>query len=243
VGGSGPVTVNLNFSVNPGTGYRLELQAGSTPCYYNSFGAAYPYVVAGSPVTITGFVNPGYSTGNFYYFFYNWVVTEGCKSNRVPVSGVVLPLPPVPTISPLWNTLTSSAPSGNQWYLNGSILPGATGQVHVATQAGTYTVVVTDANGCSATSLPTFTTSIQEMLQSSGFVLYPNPVEDMFAVELKETVRKEGWIRVYDVAGKLVMSQTFTGNKTEILFNKEVGTYYVEVFADDKLYRTRFLKQ
>ncbi len=50
--------------------------------------------------------------------------------------------------------LTSSATTGNQWYLNGNIISGATNQTYTTTQPGSYTVVVTD-NGCtSATSAP-----------------------------------------------------------------------------------------
>lgn len=37
--------------------------------------------------------------------------------------------------------LTSSAPTGNQWLLNGSLLPGATTQTYLAKQAGVYQLV------------------------------------------------------------------------------------------------------
>ncbi|MET0394031.1 MAG: MBG domain-containing protein, partial [Chitinophagaceae bacterium] len=43
-------------------------------------------------------------------------------------------------------TLTSSSATGNQWYLDGSPVAGATDQTYGATIAGNYTVIVTD--GC-----------------------------------------------------------------------------------------------
>ncbi|MGB3949278.1 MAG: T9SS type A sorting domain-containing protein [Bacteroidia bacterium] len=59
-----------------------------------------------------------------------------------------------PTITQNGLVLTSSATSGNQWYLNGSIITGATSQNYTITQNGTYTVVVSN-NGCtSPTSSP-----------------------------------------------------------------------------------------
>jgi len=44
-------------------------------------------------------------------------------------------------------TLNSSAASGNQWYLNGAAIAGATGTSQSATASGSYTVTTT-ANGC-----------------------------------------------------------------------------------------------
>ncbi len=66
---------------------------------------------------------------------------------------VVTATPAVATISAAGAVLTSSATSGNQWYLNGVIIGGATAQTYTATQAGSYTVMVT-SGACSSTSLP-----------------------------------------------------------------------------------------
>src|SRR5205807_9470953 len=45
--------------------------------------------------------------------------------------------------------LTSSSASGNQWFLNGNPIGGASGTTYSATASGNYTVVVTN-NGCSS---------------------------------------------------------------------------------------------
>src|SRR5205085_2875556 len=52
---------------------------------------------------------------------------------------------------------TSSSASGNQWYLNGNPIGGATNQTYVATAQGSYTVTAT-ANGC--TSVPSAPTTV-----------------------------------------------------------------------------------
>jgi len=48
--------------------------------------------------------------------------------------------------------LTSSSPTGNQWYANGGLVPDSTGQTFVVSQSGGYSVSVTTPQGCSATS-------------------------------------------------------------------------------------------
>jgi len=77
--------------------------------------------------------------------------TNGCSSTAV-VTITVNPLPPTPTITPSGMDLVSSSATGNQWYLNATLIGGATNQIYTPTQNGNYTVIVTDANGCTATS-------------------------------------------------------------------------------------------
>lgn len=45
-------------------------------------------------------------------------------------------------------TATSATAVSYQWFLDGVLIPGATSSTHQATVAGTYSVQVTDANGC-----------------------------------------------------------------------------------------------
>ncbi|HYK02088.1 MAG TPA: carboxypeptidase regulatory-like domain-containing protein [Thermoanaerobaculia bacterium] len=99
---------------------------------------------------------------------YTVVVTEtGCASAPSSATAVtVTPLPATPTITPGGPTtfctggsvtLTSSSASGNQWYLAGNPIGGATAQEYVATSTGSYTVVVT-ATGCA--SAPSSATAV-----------------------------------------------------------------------------------
>src|SRR5205085_8888086 len=43
-----------------------------------------------------------------------------------------------------------SSASGNQWFLGGNAITGATGQTYNAMQSGSYTVVVVTAGACSS---------------------------------------------------------------------------------------------
>lgn len=240
-------TINLGWIVSPGTGYRIELAQGSVQCYYNSTGAVYPYTTAGSPVTITGYCNPNFNnTGTLYLYFYNWEISQGCRSNRVPVTATVLAVPPTPTISQNGSQLTSSSPVNNQWYLNGNPIPGATGQIHNVTQAGSYTVVVTDpVTGCSSESQPVIMVGITENNASAGISISPNPATHYVTVSMlnqKELIQK---IILKDVTGRLVKEfSIISPSLTQFLAMPEAsGIYMMEVFTNKSVYTGKVIKQ
>ncbi len=100
---------------------------------------------------------------------YTVVVTaSGCSSAPSAATTVTVnPVPPTPTITPGGPTvfctggsvtLTSSSASGNQWFLNGNPIGGATSQSYFATASGNYTVVVTTGGCASAPSSATAVT-------------------------------------------------------------------------------------
>ncbi|OYQ47197.1 beta strand repeat-containing protein, partial [Flavobacterium aurantiibacter] len=101
-----PVRVPINFFINPGTGYRLQLGAASTATLLrNSAGAAATYGPS-SGLTITG---NSFSTAGagYFYNFYNWRLGDFCSSDRVPVTATI-------DVSPnfeLSSTATSVCPS------------------------------------------------------------------------------------------------------------------------------------
>ncbi|MEO5572678.1 MAG: T9SS type A sorting domain-containing protein [Bacteroidia bacterium] len=241
---TGKTEINLGFLVNPFTGYRLELAAGSVSCGYNQTGAAYPYVTTGSPLTITGYVNPNFNTGALYYFFYDWVISEGCKSNLIPVIGVVLTLPPVPIITQNVNVLSSSSPTGNQWYLDGNIIPGATGQNYTYSQPGSYTVVVTDANGCSSTSAPFIIVGIDE-LPSAGISVYPNPASGNIFINFAISFPGNKSIRIINVMGEIIYEKKLQEPVSDLVIdlkNFARGSYMIEIEINNNIHRKSFLK-
>jgi hypothetical protein len=98
------------------------------------------------------------------------VVTNasGCSASNT-ANVTINPSPATPTITPGGPTtfcaggsvgLTSSSASGNQWYLNGNPIGGATNQLYSATASGNYTVTVT-ASGCTSGSSAATTVTAQ----------------------------------------------------------------------------------
>ncbi|PWT87230.1 MAG: hypothetical protein C5B55_15125, partial [Blastocatellia bacterium] len=97
------------------------------------------------------------------------VTTSSCSSNpSAPTPVTVNPVPTTPTITPGGPTtffqggsvtLTSSSANGNQWYLNGNPIGGATAQQYVATASGDYTVTATNG-GCTSAASAAITVTV-----------------------------------------------------------------------------------
>jgi len=109
---------------------------------------------------------------------------------------------PKPIISVNSNTLTSSATSGNQWFLNGQIIVGATNQQHSITSSGLYSVQVTQ-NGCLSEiseGINLVYTAVFDPVLNSQVLIAPNPVNDVLYIKNKNLRPLE--IHVNDLNGK-----------------------------------------
>jgi hypothetical protein len=149
-------TVTLNFTVPPGTGYRLlwmTPNVGITGLYreYTATPFNYPYTVPGV-ASITSSYSSG-ATVAYYYYFYNWSISTGCEGARVPVTATVT-TPPAYTVSATPDTLcmggssTLAATSANAYTYTWT--PGGTGSnINVSPTSTTkYYLTGLDANNC-----------------------------------------------------------------------------------------------
>ena len=81
------------------------------------------------------------------------VTANGCSSPAAPGTTVTVnPIPATPVINLTLNAFVSSASTGNQWYKDGVLIPGATDQSYLAFAFGVYTTKVTLNNCTSAVS-------------------------------------------------------------------------------------------
>ena len=113
----------------------------------------------------------------------------GCTALSSPIQVTVDPTPPMPIITQtVPGTLVSSATTGNQWYLNGAPVVGATGPAYVVPGPagnGTYTVVATSAAGCASApsaALSVVITSAVRATASASIYLIPNPAHHTFSL-------------------------------------------------------------
>ncbi|MEI6061545.1 MAG: T9SS type A sorting domain-containing protein, partial [Bacteroidota bacterium] len=121
--------------------------------------------------------------------------------------------PATPTITQNVNILNSNAATGNQWYRDGYLIPGATSQSHTILQDGTYTVIVT-LNGCSSdvsNSIIILHTDIAS-LDIEQVKLYPNPGTGSFWLSVTSPVSTIYDMQVLNALGACV----FTAGKLEV---------------------------
>ncbi len=142
-----------------------------------------------------------------------------------PVTITVNPAPATPTISAIDNVFTSSSTTGNQWYLNGTALPGANGQIYTATLNGTYTVVVT-AGGCSsAASAGSVINGIASITEIDPYVfsIFPNPSQGDFSVSFNAQLSEVYKLKVFNQAGQLVYEDIIDNQNGQIVKAVQLG--------------------
>lgn len=208
---AGESRVTLDFNLQPGTQYHIKVTGTLVDLYRNSGGASYPYTIANLVSITETDAAPG--SPNYYYYFYDWeIATQGCSSVRVPVTGTINTVPQTPTISQSGVTLTSSESTGNQWYLNGVLIPGATNQTYTVTANGDYTVVVTIGNCTSTTSTPLNVNNvgIAKTDNDHFFTIYPNPNDGNFNIAFNAVDKANYRLELKNTLGQLVYRETLT---------------------------------
>lgn len=96
------------------------------------------------------------------------------------------------------------------------------------TDAGEYTVVVTDENGCQVELTVTVESfvNLQENFEL-GFNLYPNPSNGSFYIS---SPLAEGRLIVTDALGRVIKTKEINNYETKIdLLEQETGVYYFEI--------------
>ena len=157
-------TVNSPVNYCEGDIATILTATGTNLLWYNSIGAI-PTTTA--PTPSTG------GPGNFT--FYTSQTVNGCESILASIVVNIYTKPPIPTITANGSlqictgnvvVLSSSSLNNNQWYKDGNIITGATTSTYTVTQAGNYTVEVSNANGCKSIST----------VSSAAFYANPVPV-------------------------------------------------------------------
>jgi len=143
----------------------------------------------------------------------------------------------VPVISFLGpQSLESTSAATYQWYVNGVPIGGATNQTILYTQNGDYTVVTTDANGCTATSLSfgvLLNTEEPEWAQS--FSVQPVPFSDYLEVQWETDHNMPLQLELVNTLGQTVRKSVVEGAATVLLETDELnaGIYFVRLGTVD----------
>ncbi len=145
-----------------------------------------------------------------------------------------------PVITLSGNTLNSNYTSGNQWYSNGVIIPGATAQSYSPPISGSYSVKVT-SNGCSSLMSTDFDFSLIGInsFPFKSIEIYPNPFKDEITINgLPDNHLKE--IILYDIMGREVFKSS-PNPKSNLILNTSLlseGTYLLKIVGIDGMVTT-----
>jgi hypothetical protein len=160
------------------------------------------------------------------------VINGGCASpasNLVSVN--VSATPPIPVITQNGNVLTSSAASGNQWYLNGNAIAGATLNTFTAQTSGVYTVNVT-INGCTSSlsaGLNVVVTAINSPDLNKKITIFPLPAHDYLFIKYSAS-GGSFTINLFDASGKkLFANGKFSSTYQLDLREYSSGLYIVQI--------------
>ncbi len=132
-----------------------------------------------------------------------------CQTSASATSNVIvlniLPLPE-PLVNQNGDSLMTGTFSFYQWIMNGNLIDSETDQIYLPTASGSYTVTVTDENGCANTSQPLdyIVSAHEEIILKDEVLIFPNPTNgsgvSIYSAELILSVT------IYDSMGKSVAS-------------------------------------
>jgi len=202
------VAVSPSGAVDLCRGSALTLQASPATGGYR-----YQWLFNGQPLAnATGATLAAANAGT-----YAVEVTGECSPVTSTTVAITLRDPEPPRITRDGYILTSTAPSGNQWLLNGMPIAGATGRTYTARQSGRYAVRA-NFSGCGELvseelTLEVITALPAEALAADGWLrVFPRPADRLLTVEYHPLLPggRAYAVRLLDARGVVVQSGRLT---------------------------------
>jgi hypothetical protein len=157
----------------------------------------------------------------------------------------VNPNPSAPNITQSADSLISDLANGYQWYFNSVLIAGATSQSYHPMQNGNYSVVITDANSCTASSTdyPWVLTEAGNHSSADGISIYPNPAREKLIVRSAE-FGDNSEIIIYNFLGEKFLRTKPTSSQEQVIDVSGLpsGIYFLEVKNEHRVARLRFMK-
>lgn len=152
----------------------------------------------------------------------------------------IFAIPYKPTITQEGMVLTSSSETNNQWYSNGTAIPGATSQTYTAAQSGSFQVGVTYGNDCVSMSEIVYLITT-ELINTTNNILkiYPNPSKDNITIEGIAYANVE----IINLQGQVVKNVIVTDNNPNInIADISNGIYSIRISTNESVFVQKLLK-
>lgn len=159
---------------------------------------------------------------------------NGC-STSISQLVTVNALPSTPVIIQNTTVLSSTSGANYQWYVGGVEINGATSQDYTPTATGVYSVMITDNNGCTASSDDFNYTlvGLTAIEHSNSFMVTPNPSTGKFHITFDAP--KINNVKVLNAAGLVIYSSNTLNSEIDLSSHSK-GVYFLKIETDDKMY-------
>jgi PKD repeat protein len=226
---SNPITDNpiANFIVEQDT-----LCANSPILFYNSSNNAtsYAWTFDGGIPAYSTEINPQVSYPNAGIYSAQLIASNTLFSDTLIQTSIqVLDSPEIPNISLSNGILSTSSLGTYQWYSNGIPILGANSSSIELSSSGSYSLEITNENGCSVTSEFVNYTGI-DAIESELLSLFPNPVMDHLTLEFNSDKTKE--VFVFAATGQLIQTRLFKKSGSIDFSEFPAGIYFLAVKQD-----------
>ncbi|MEO1449382.1 MAG: PKD domain-containing protein [Bacteroidota bacterium] len=250
----GKQTVQLDMDLPAGNYYITMSGVGGA--YSQTSGVTYPFAIPG-----LGTMTSADPIADAYYYFYDmrFVAENACPRETVTITAQDVDAvaaftldnttPDLPDNATINFTDQSSNAQSYFWDFGDSTTSTDPSPQHAYTQPGTYAIAltVTDANGCSNTTVDSITvtgfpTNIEPNL-NLRFSLYPNPGVQQVFIGMGQPNEVE--IEVRNVTGKrlLVQPMDVSGKMSLDLGSLADGVYLIVARDGAKQYTQKWVKQ
>jgi hypothetical protein len=217
---SGQNNGSISLSVSPSGTYGFEWSNGATSQNINNLGAGIYSVTVTDPISGCSEVINDTVNANVAI---NASFNISNPSTGTSTDGLVV-----------LNVSGGTAPYTYAWS------NGSTSDFVQGLQEGSYTVTITDANGCFIVRTIALT-GIEINEQITGFVIMPNPSNGYFTVQIDLANYQNASLRLTDVLGRTIHEQQLEGQSFTIPMDWDRlagGTYFITLQTADT-YKTQ----
>jgi hypothetical protein len=229
------VTMVLTHGANPGC---LDSPLTYTAVYTN-FGTTPPgnywYVNGVKVDSFTTTFTHVYDDGDL--LSHQAFTTDGnCYTHDSVLTPAILMVrdttPATPLVSLISNMLVANAAGMYEWYFNGTLIPGASGQSYHPTMLGHYTCRRIDGYCPSAISNDIFISLLQiDDMSASNIKLYPNPTNGLLHFDFGNVADLK--LDVYNVLGQTISHRDIRSRSNHDLdLSTQAPGHYLVVLTD-----------